>query len=202
MLLSSYLPLQFERFGTAQLAPDNDIHQKLKSELDTVGTSRAITATSAELKWFQATSDFETHFKSDLAAQATKLVIETYNSADVSENVIAKAEESLAICKNCEAYNALALFKAKTFEEALDFYREGAKALDEVATVEWRKRLGSGGELSSFSYVPLRGYLRAKQGEATCLRKLQRWEEALAIFLELEKLDNRKIMEKWEGFCE
>ena len=96
-------PLQFERFGDGN--PDDD--PEFKSHLSNLNQGHGV---AGEL-------DVDERFYSSVAIYKAE---KKARMAYVSENPIAEAKAALKISPNCpEAYNVLAQFKAKTYDEAL-----------------------------------------------------------------------------------
>jgi hypothetical protein len=80
---------------------------------------------------------------------------------------------------------SIALAHAKTFEEALEFYRLGQSVGPDMTT-KFDKYVR---ERNVFAVHSLRGYFRCVQGEANTLRKMGRAKESVVVFEKLMQLD-------------
>jgi tetratricopeptide (TPR) repeat protein len=112
-----------------------------------------------------------------------------YLGKDDPSEAIKLANEALRVTANTcvEAYNVLAMFKAESYEEALDYFREGQKYGDQLSKKPV-KYFEQNGKL--WGNLPMRAYFRAVYGEANTLRKMGKLKEALVAFNRLLKLDN------------
>jgi len=96
-------PLQFERFGDGN--PDED--PEFKSHLSNLNQGHEVAGElHVDERFYSSVAIYKAEKKARMAY--------------VSENPIAEANAALKISPNCpEAYNVLAQFKAKTYDEAL-----------------------------------------------------------------------------------
>lgn len=126
-------PLQFERFGDGN--PDDD--PEFKSHLSNLNQGHGV---AAELGMDESFYSNAAIYKAEQKARM----------AYVSENPITEAKAALKISPNCpEAYNVLAQFEAKTYDEALGKFH----AVHQCPSREMCKILFSKGTTSCFKRI-------------------------------------------------
>ena len=114
----------------------------------------------------------------------------------MQKRLISKAEKALEISdgKCIEAYNALALYKAKSFEEALNLYRQAQAQYKEYyssALEKHQKEMFRSKKKKAIWYNhDLRQFMRSVIGEANCLRKMGKYEQALEALMRCYELDS------------
>jgi len=99
---------------------------------------------------------------------------------------IALAHDALVVSPDCaDAYVLLAEEEARTIEKAVEYYREGvdagARALGKEYLEQWVGHF--------WGLIETRPYMRARMGLAGMLWKLQRFDEAIAHYRELLRLN-------------
>jgi tetratricopeptide (TPR) repeat protein len=104
----------------------------------------------------------------------------------VGDRRLELAEQALKISADCaDAYVLLAEEKANSLVEALQLYEAGMKAGERALGKEvFEKEAGH-----FWGMLETRPYMRARLGVAQCLWVLGRWEEAVAHFRELLRLN-------------
>ncbi|KAG2378656.1 hypothetical protein C9374_008295 [Naegleria lovaniensis] len=122
-------------------------------------------------------------------------------NTSLQKKLIQKAEDALAITEHCiEAYNALALYKATSFEEALELYRQAQSHYKEYYSEKLEKKrkevLKYNRKGQTWYNHELRQFMRAIIGEANCLRKMGRYKEALDNYQRCLVLDD-EIHDTW-----
>ena len=119
----------------------------------------------------------------------------------LQKKLIQKAEDALAVSEYCiEAYNALALYKATTFEEALELYRKAQSHYKDYYSERLEKKrkevLKYNKKAQTWYNHELRQFMRAIIGEANCLRKMGRYKEALDNYQRCLVLDD-EVHDTW-----
>jgi tetratricopeptide (TPR) repeat protein len=189
---NSSVPLHFERYGTATPEPEKyyGIHDHLKSELSNSFLGSDVAQEQGLLEHGE--------FRSKVHEAAQRLALQAYSFVYTNQNeAIRLALESIKIKPVCDAYAVLALAQAKTFEEALEFYRLGQSVGPDMTT-KFDKYVR---ERNVFAVHSLRGYFRCVQGEANTLRKMGRAKESVVVFEKLMQLDpNRYQYSSYNNF--
>ncbi|KAL9956834.1 hypothetical protein ACROYT_G038377 [Oculina patagonica] len=172
-------PLQFERFGDGN--PDED--PEFKSHLSNLNQGHGVAGElCVDERFYSSVAIYNAEQKARMAY--------------VLEDPVAEAKEALKISPYCpEAYNVLAQFEAKTYDEALGFYNKAVEVAPNVSD-EFDKEVS---ERRCWGLNHLRSYFRAVHGQANTLRKLGRYEESLKKYLQLEKLDSKFY--SWSSFA-
>ncbi|KAL9653195.1 hypothetical protein ABK040_009501 [Willaertia magna] len=140
-------------------------------------------------------------FNSEKDYQSCKKAHEIYHNEGTGglteesrKEMVTQAEKLINQSPNCiEAYNVLALYKANSFEEALEYYRQAQSKASFLFTQSPDKKKGLWG------YQEYRQYMRCLIGEANTLRKMGKYEEALNVYKRCLKLDP-EIHSNWVSY--
>ncbi len=124
--------------------------------------------------------------------QAQGLMYKAWEETDPAKR-LTLAHEALAISDKCaDAYVLLAEEQSDTVGRALEYYQRGVEAGERALGKEYfEEAVGDFWDL-----LETRPYMRARQGVADCLLKLNRFDEAIAHYRELLRLnpdDNQGI---------
>lgn len=124
--------------------------------------------------------------------RAQELIYDAWE-AKRREERLKLAEQALALYPECaDAYVILAEDKARTLEEAKEFYALGVAAGERALGEEFFKE----NKGSFWGIIETRGYMRARQGLYQCLWSLGQKEEAIAHceeMLSLNPSDNQGV---------
>ncbi|KAG2373471.1 hypothetical protein C9374_012078 [Naegleria lovaniensis] len=165
----------------------NTLRESLMDFAGSPGHDTAFSSSSYKTKQdFNASKKAHEIYHSDSADLSSSAEDPLALDTKALESILKAADQCLKMSPNCiEAYNALAMYKAKSFEEALAFYRQGQSKFSEYYSKEFISSM----KKSNWTYHDLRQYMRAIIGEANTLRKMGRYEEALAAYYRAEKID-------------
>lgn len=173
-------PLKFERYGNGNIDDDPEF----RSHVESLASQAHEVATEfgAEEEFYSNVAVFRAEKKARMAYAQNDPVAEANKALEISPY-------------SPEAYNVKAQFEATTYEEALEFYNKAVEVAPNLSE-DFQRALSKG---RCWSQNHLRSYFRAVHGQANTLRKLGRCEEALKIYLTLEKLDPEFY--SWSSFA-
>jgi tetratricopeptide (TPR) repeat protein len=128
----------------------------------------------------------------DPAAQAQEVMYEAWDQTDPRARV-ALAHKALKISPHCaDAYVLLAEEEAKSVQEALEYYRKGVEAGEQVlGPKEFKEYAGH-----FWGFLETRPYMRARAGLAATLNALGEVDAAISNYREMLRLnpnDNQGI---------
>jgi tetratricopeptide (TPR) repeat protein len=123
--------------------------------------------------------------RDDKAAQAQQLMYDAWE-APTRQRAVALAKKALTLSADCaDAYNLLADQTAKSLEEAIDLYTQGVQAGERALGEQAFKE-----DVGHFwGLIETRPYMRACQGLAECLWAAGRFDEAVAQYQDLLRLN-------------
>ena len=124
--------------------------------------------------------------------KAQSLIYQALETAGATKRM-ELAQQALQLCPDCaDAYVLLAEEKARSLEEAFDFYEAGVKTGERALGEEiFRKEAGH-----FWGIVKTRPYMRARVGLAQCLWEMGKREEAVGHYRDMLRLnpnDNQGI---------
>jgi tetratricopeptide (TPR) repeat protein len=127
----------------------------------------------------------QTEFDDPALARAQDLMYQAWEETNPAKR-IALAHDALVVSANCaDAYVLLAEDEADTLNRALELYQEGVAAGERALGAKYFKR--NAGHF--WGLLETRPYMRARAGLARTLWRVKRYDEAIAHYRELLRLN-------------
>ncbi|KAL0482179.1 hypothetical protein AKO1_013332 [Acrasis kona] len=177
------VPLSFEVYGNSPIDKNIQEHVSLLDGVNDYFGSDI----GQESMLAQTHPDVVEQFTTEKIRAAHIIALRAYGYNDPAERA-QEVEKSMSIAPTCEAYNLKALYQAKSYEEALAFYKKGLE-LGPSMTKKFNKFTREG---VTFGAHSLRGFFRCAHGEANTLRKMGRYQESLESYQRLLKYDSNR----------